>query len=153
MKAVSCEVFVFAEKIFLKPEEIQVRFVLFQLDDSSKLYINTCMIVLLSFANLSYNSIKRYCLFLLSSCLSFSHSLSTFLLFFKFWISRWWHYNARPRRCQVYIPVKVIHWSRQTPEELLECKVCAVAEKTLVCYKGDIKPIQQTNKSLYLSLP
>ena len=84
MKAVSCEVFVFAEKIFLKPEEIQVRFVLFQLDDSSKLYINTCMIVLLSFANLSYNSIKRYCLFLLSSCLSFSHSLSTFLLFFKF---------------------------------------------------------------------
>ena len=70
--------------------------------------------------------------------------LFNFYSFLNYWINRCC-YNTRPRRCPVYIPVKVIHWSRQTPEGLIECEGCAVAEKTLVCYKGDIKPIQLTN--------
>ena len=50
----------------------------------------------------------------------------------------------RPRRCPVYLPVKMIHWSKQTPEGFIEYEGCEVAEKTLVCYKGYVKPIQQT---------
>ena len=30
-------------------------------------------------------------------------------------------------------------------EGLIEYEGCAVAEKTLVCYKGDVKPLQLTN--------
>ena len=46
----------------------------------------------------------------------------------------------------LFFHVKMIHWSKQTPEGFIEYEGCAVAEKTLVIYKGDVEPIQQTNK-------